>query len=213
MLVALKENFVAAHDTCVLVDTVVEASAQVDDVFHAVGREKRVTENFVALLSDTVHTSCTLDKPDDSPRQVEIDDNVRILQVLTLAEHVGGNQNACLLALWNGGIVALGRKLFYTLQLVGGVACYHVDIFDAALLQLLVDIVSGVGILGKHQHFVVLVVLTQHSVEHIEFWVVVWLPRTAKFYHREKNLAVGFEGFFERGLKKLGTQPLDIVLT
>ena len=42
LLVALKENFVAAYNTCILIDTGIQTGTQSDDLFHLVGREERI---------------------------------------------------------------------------------------------------------------------------------------------------------------------------
>ena len=49
------------------------------------------------LLADAVDAAGALDQADDRPGQVVVDDDGAVLQVLALAEHVGGDQHAQLL--------------------------------------------------------------------------------------------------------------------
>ena len=97
MLVALEEHLVASHYVGCLVDAVVQALAQLDNLFHTVGREEGIADDVVALLSDTVHTSGSLNESDNRPWQVVVDDDMRILQVLTFAQYIGGDEDSALL--------------------------------------------------------------------------------------------------------------------
>ena len=51
----------------------------------------------VALLSDTVHTSGSLNESDNRPWQVVVDYDMGILKVLAFAEYIGGDEDSALL--------------------------------------------------------------------------------------------------------------------
>ena len=62
-----------------------------------------------ALLADAVDAAGALDQANDRPGQVVVDDDRAVLQVLALAQHVGGDQHAQFVA-W-GDTVALAVAL------------------------------------------------------------------------------------------------------
>ena len=51
--------------------------------------DERVAKNLVRLLADSVNTASPLNEADDGPGQVVVDDNVCVLKVLALRQHVG----------------------------------------------------------------------------------------------------------------------------
>jgi len=72
--------------------------------------KERVQEDFLGLLTNTVNAPCTLDQSDDGPREVIVNDDVAILEVLAFGENVGGYQHADFIGLSNrlGFFVGLG---------------------------------------------------------------------------------------------------------
>ena len=69
-----------------------DALAQVEDFFHRpVG--DRVDIDGVGELADAVDSAGPLDEFDDRPGQVKVDDDVAVLEVLALAEHIRGHQH------------------------------------------------------------------------------------------------------------------------
>ena len=103
--VVLKEGLIGADDFGVLLQALADAGAQADDPFNAVGRQEGVAEDLLGLLADAVHAAGALDKPDDRPGQIVIDDDGAVLEVLAFAEHVGGDQDAKFVL--RGNLVAL----------------------------------------------------------------------------------------------------------
>jgi hypothetical protein len=53
--------------------------------------------DFFCFLPNAIHTAGTLDQADDGPRQVVIDHDGAVLQVLALAENICSNEDTKLL--------------------------------------------------------------------------------------------------------------------
>ena len=96
--VVLEEGLVGPHDLRVLLETLPDAAAQADDPLDAISRQERVAEDLLGLLPDAVHAAGALDQPNDRPRQVVIDDDRAVLEVLPLAEHIGRNEDVQLIS-------------------------------------------------------------------------------------------------------------------
>ena len=94
MLFVLEKGFVRADDFGVFLETLADARAQADEALDALGRQKRVAENFLGFLADTIHAARALNEADDGPRQIEVHDDGGVLEVLAFAENVGGDQHA-----------------------------------------------------------------------------------------------------------------------
>ena len=92
--VVLEELLIGTDYFGVFTQTLSDTGAQTDNSFHAVGGEEAVAEDAVGFLSNTVHTAGTLDEADDGPREVVVDNDGRVLEILTFAEHIGGDQDA-----------------------------------------------------------------------------------------------------------------------
>jgi hypothetical protein len=90
----LEKRFIGADDFGVFAQTLADSRAQADETFNAICRHKRVAKNLLGFLADTIHTAGTLDEADDGPRQIEVHDDGGVLQVLTFAQDIGGDQHA-----------------------------------------------------------------------------------------------------------------------
>ena len=167
----------------VLVYTGVQARPQADDFLHAVGRKERITVDFIRLLTDTVHTPRTLDKADDCPRQVEVHDDMGILQVLPLAEHVGGYEHTVLLIGEIILVVALGREMLHDVRRVLAASRRTADLRYSTPFQLPVNVMCRVGELCEHDNLVRSVLLLQQIFQFVQFRVGIGLPCTAQCYH------------------------------
>ena len=75
-------------------ETLANARAQADEALDALCRDKRVAQNFLGLLADTIHAAGTLNEANDGPRQIEVHNDGGVLKILTFAENVGGDQHA-----------------------------------------------------------------------------------------------------------------------
>ena len=87
----LEEGFISAHYFGVLPQTAADPSPEVDDALNSFGGEERVAEDLFGGLADAVNPARPLDEADDGPRQVEIDDYGTVLEVLALAQDIGGD--------------------------------------------------------------------------------------------------------------------------
>ena len=81
-LFVFKKGFIGADDFGVFLQPLANALAQFDQVFHAVGRQKRVAKNLLRLLANAVHPASALNQANDGPRQIKVDDDAAVLQVL-----------------------------------------------------------------------------------------------------------------------------------
>ena len=61
------------------------------------GREEGIAQDLLGLLADSVDAPGPLDKSDDGPREVEVNDDCAILEVLPFAQDVRRHQDAKLL--------------------------------------------------------------------------------------------------------------------
>ena len=90
VVVAFKEGLVGADDFGVFIQAAAYFGTEGDDGFKSVGGEKAVAEDFGGLLADAVDAAGALDETDDRPREVVVDDDGAVLEVLAFAEDVGG---------------------------------------------------------------------------------------------------------------------------
>jgi len=90
----LEEALVGAHYLGVLDEALSHARPKADDALDTRRRKERVAENRVGVLADAVHAPGSLHEPNDRPREVVIDDDGGVLEILALAEHVGGDEDA-----------------------------------------------------------------------------------------------------------------------
>ena len=91
--VTFKEHFIGSDGFRVFLDPLLQTAAKIDDAFNSVFRQEGITENVFGNLSDTVDASGPLDQSDNGPRQIVVDDDMRILKILSFADHVRGNYN------------------------------------------------------------------------------------------------------------------------
>ncbi len=62
-----KKGFIGSNDLGILGEALLDAGAQPDNPFNAVGGEEGIAENLVVLLPNTVDTPRPLDQADDRP--------------------------------------------------------------------------------------------------------------------------------------------------
>jgi hypothetical protein len=91
VVVAFKKCLVGSDDFGILGEPLPYAIADADDALDAVGRKEGVAENLTGLLANTVNATRALDEANDCPGQIEVHDYRTILEVLALAEDVGGD--------------------------------------------------------------------------------------------------------------------------
>ena len=94
LALVLEEGFIGADDLSVLVQALADARAQANDALDAIGGQERVAEDLLGLLADAIHAARALDQADDGPRQIVVDDDGAVLQVLAFAQDIGGDQHA-----------------------------------------------------------------------------------------------------------------------
>ena len=137
-----------------------------------------MAENLLRLLPYAVNAARTLDEPDDGPGQVVVDDDVAVLEVLALAEHVGGDEDAKLLIRVSLPRTPVAFRAESPCQ-PGGVVGVAGDArhgLHASALELRFEVVNRVGELGEDQHLLVRERLRQEVVERVELRVVGRVP-------------------------------------
>ena len=115
MLLILEESFIRADDFRVLVQPLAHAGAETDETLDAVGGQKRVAEDFLRFLPDAVHAARALDQTDNGPGQIEVHDDGGVLEVLSFAQDIGGDENAEFL----GGGNFLARLVAFRTEAAG----------------------------------------------------------------------------------------------
>src|SRR5699024_2226989 len=90
-----------------LLDTTTEIQLFLNLAMH-----HRVEQHRVCFLTDAVHTPCSLDQFDDGPRQIEVHDNVRLLQVLTLRKHICRHEHSNLICWCHRLLIVAHRVCF-----------------------------------------------------------------------------------------------------
>ena len=116
-----------------------------------------MAQNLLRLLPDAVHPTCPLNDSDDGPGQVVVHDNMAVLKVLTLAQHVSGDKDAKFV-LWltlARSLVAVWAELPCKLGGIGGVAGDACQSLHSSTLELSFQIVNRVGELGEDQDLLV----------------------------------------------------------
>jgi hypothetical protein len=72
VLFVFEKGFVRAHDFGVFVEALADARAQADEALDALCRHKRVAQDFLGFLADTVNAAGALNEADDGPRQIKV---------------------------------------------------------------------------------------------------------------------------------------------
>ena len=119
-----------------------------------------------------------LDETDDSPGQVVVHDHVGVLEILALAKHVGGDQDAKLplrFALARP-LVAVRAESPCRIRGVGRVAGNSGHVRHPSLLELRFQVVNRVSELREHQHLLVWEGLRKQRVERVELGVLGRVP-------------------------------------
>ena len=95
--VVLEERLVGADDFGVLLEPLANARSQADDPLDARRPAGRSSREFFPTSGRCGPRGRPLDQADDRPRQVVVDDDGAVLEVLAFAEHVGRDQDSQLL--------------------------------------------------------------------------------------------------------------------
>ena len=140
----LEKGFVRADHLGVFLQALADARAQSDEPLDAIGGKKGVAEDLFGFLPDAVHTACALDKTDNGPGEVVVDDDGGILQVLAFAEDIGGDKHAQFLGRQDliAGLMALRAEAAGKSGRVFGVAGDPGQLFYPAVLQLFAQIAT-----------------------------------------------------------------------
>ena len=213
LFITLEEHFIRTDDISVCVDTVVKTFAERNNLFHALSREERIASDFICFLPNTIHTTCTLNKSDNSPRQIEVHDKVAVLEVLTFRKHIGSNDYAILIF---GShirlVVAYWRKFLDNSGWIFRATCHDCDLFNATFYELAINVVGSIGILRKHNDLFAFVSFTKEFLQLIELLVGLRNPISAKVNHLQNSFAVLFEFLFECPFEEFTVNHRKVVL-
>ena len=94
-----EKSLISANHFSILMKTLSHARPQMDQFLHTVSGQERIAENLLRLLSNAIHTTCPLDKPNYGPGEVVVHHDRRVLEILTFAQHIRRDEDPKLL-LW-----------------------------------------------------------------------------------------------------------------
>ena len=102
-----------------------DPATEVDDALYALGGKEGVAQDLFRFLPDAVDAARPLYEPDDGPRQVVVNDDVAVLEVLAFAQYVGGDEDSKFLFRFvpARSLVAIGAESPCKEGGVGGVSC------------------------------------------------------------------------------------------
>ena len=217
MFLVLEKHLVRADNFGVFVETLADTGAQADETLDAIRWDKRVAEDLLGFLADTIHAAGTLDEADDGPRQIEVYDDGGVLEVLTFTEHVGGDQHAKFFGRRN----VAGRPFLPPLIAFGaepaGVVGWFIRVtgntghlFEATRLQLVGEVGNGVGKLGEDDDLLAGMFLRQEFVEFGQLVILIGLPLAGDFEDGEQSLGILREMLGKVVNEHIRTQPVKI---
>ena len=94
LVVVFEERLVGPDHLGVLVETNPHAGPQPQQALDPLGRQKGIAQDVARPLADAVDAARALNQADDRPRQIVVHHDGAVLQILSFAEHVGGQQHA-----------------------------------------------------------------------------------------------------------------------
>ncbi len=209
VVVVVEEPLVGADDLGILLQSLSQAIAEMDHVLDAGGGQKAVAMDGVGRLADSIHATRSLDKADDGPREVVGYDDMRILQVLALTEHIGRDQHAYLLIRCDASLVALRAEASGVGRWIRCRACHSRDLPDAALGQGLTEVRHGVGELGEYEHLVACMFPPDKADQGFELAVRCGVPFGAARQHLLETAVVLFQRLAERRIEHFRAYPLE----
>ena len=211
-MLVFKERLVGAHHLGVFLQALLNAGAQADQALDTFGRQEGVAANLFGFLADAVNATGTLDEANDGPGQVEVDHHAAVLQVLSLGQNVGANQDANFVCLCDTLVVGMRRELAGQRIGIGRGARGHRQIHDAAAAQLAAQIARGVGELGEDQDLVFGVSLRRQLAQLRQLAVTRGIPRAVRGQHLAQRLGVGGQMLGQQRLEQLGPDPFEALL-
>ena len=97
-VIIFEECLVGADDFSVLKKTRADAGTQENKAFDAFCGQEGVAEDLLGFLTDAVNPSGALHEANNRPGQVVVHDDGAVLQILALAQDIGADENAQLIA-------------------------------------------------------------------------------------------------------------------
>ena len=93
-MVALKEGLVRTDDFGILLEASANFRTKLDDCLKAIGWQEAVADDFRRTLPNSIYATGPLNKANDRPRKVEINNDRAVLKVLTFAENIRRYEDA-----------------------------------------------------------------------------------------------------------------------
>ena len=90
----LEKRLVRTDDLGILAQPEANARTELDDTLDATRRQERVAKDVLRPLPDAIDAARPLNKSNDRPGQIEVNDDCAVLEVLSLAEDVGRDEDA-----------------------------------------------------------------------------------------------------------------------
>ena len=185
--------------------------AEENQVLHSIGRQEGIANNLLRSLADSVHAPGSLHESDNGPREIEIDDDCTILEVLPLAQYVRRDQDSKFLIDADAvPLVVTGRtEAPGVARGVLRLACYASQALDPTRAKLCLQVPHGVGKLRKDDDLLIRMVFREQFVQGIELCVLLWLPSPAAFQHAKQARGIGSKIRRQRLHEQIGAQPLE----
>jgi hypothetical protein len=163
------------------------------------------------ILPDAIDAPRALDEADDSPWQVEIYHDGRVLKILAFAEDIGSYKDAEFIGGLNffAGHVALGAE---TLGEPGGIfsiAGHAGELFHLLVLQLITEVSHGIGELGEDDYFLAGMLFREKLVEFVKLAVPIGLPFACELQDGEKPLRILSDVLGKIFDKHIGAEPVE----
>ena len=162
-------------------------------------------------MTDTVHAAGPLDEPDDGPRQVVIDDDMAVLEVLAFTQHVGRNDNAEFIVQRHlvAFAVADGAEAPGAESRVAGVAGYALDAFHTHRGELAFQVARRIGELGEDDDLVIGMVFHEGGGQRLELLISRRFPLSGVLQNLQQALGVAFKVVAQFRDEQVGAQPLE----
>ena len=214
LVLVLEERLVGPDHLGVLAEARPHAGAEPEQALDPLGRQERITQDVARPLADAVHAAGALDQADDRPRQVVVHHDGAVLQVLALAEHVGGHQHAQLVVRRDAVFPAVASRAETPREARGvfRVPRGRPHPRHAARPKLPFQIAHRVGELGEDQNLPFGVLLHEQLFQGAELGVVRRPPRAEPDEELDQRRRVGRQVPAEGGVEMAGGEPAEPTL-
>ena len=208
----LKEGFIASYYLSVLFQSMAHPSPQLNDALDAIGGEERIAENLVGVLANTINTTHSLDQADNGPRQIVVHDDCAVLQVLSLTEDIGCNQDSDFSFVRDLVLLVVADRTETPGQLrwVCRVARNARMIREPTCAELIIQIANRIGKLGEDENLVGRMLIRQQINKRIELCIPARVPSSVLLEKSHQFIGIRLEVLLELLHKQGRLQPTKL---